>query len=83
MATTVPRLDRPADQPRMQATDATRIVASVFGVLAGLAGIEHGVGEMLQGSVQSTGFAIESWPQSAALEVLAGEPAITIIPNRS
>lgn len=54
---------------------------SVFGVLAGLAGIEHGVGEMLQGSGRPAGLMIESWPHSAALEVLGGEPAMTIVPN--
>jgi hypothetical protein len=36
---------------------------------------------MLQGPVQPTGMVIESWPHSAAMEVLAGEPAMTIIPS--
>ncbi|SFR27632.1 hypothetical protein SAMN04488564_111145 [Lentzea waywayandensis] len=60
---------------------ALRIVISTFGVLVGLAGIEHGVGEILQGSVRPGGLVIESWPDSAALEILGGEPALTVIPN--
>jgi hypothetical protein len=63
------------------ATSATRTVVSTFGLLAGLAGIEHGVGEILQGSVRPEGPAIESWPDSKAFEILGGEPAMTVIPN--
>jgi hypothetical protein len=53
----------------------------MFGLLAGLAGIEHGGGEILQGSVRPEGPVIESWPDSKAFEILGGEPALTIIPN--
>jgi len=60
---------------------ATRTVVSTFGLLAGLAGIEHGVGEVLQGSVRPDGPVIESWPDSKAFEILGGEPALTVIPN--
>ncbi|RSM49362.1 hypothetical protein DMB66_44880 [Actinoplanes sp. ATCC 53533] len=60
---------------------ATRAVVSTFGLLAGLAGIEHGIGEVLQGSVSPAGLAIESWPDSKAFEILGGEPALTVIPN--
>jgi hypothetical protein len=60
---------------------ATRTVVSTFGLLAGLAGIEHGVGEIFQGSVGPEGPVIESWPHSKAFEILAGEPAMTVIPN--
>jgi hypothetical protein len=60
---------------------ATRTVVSTFGLVAGLAGIEHGVGEILQGSVRPEGLAIESWPDSKAFEILGGEPALTVIPN--
>jgi hypothetical protein len=62
-------------------TAATRIVVSTFGVLVALAGIEHGVGEILQGSVRPAGLAFESWADSEAFEILGGEPAMTIIPN--
>jgi hypothetical protein len=34
---------------------AARIVASIFGALAGLGGLTHGIGEVLQGNVASDG----------------------------
>jgi hypothetical protein len=61
--------------------NATRIVATTFGVLAGLAGLEHGIGETLQGNIAPNGMMIESWPESETLRILGGEPAMTIIPN--
>jgi hypothetical protein len=60
---------------------ATRATVSTFGALAGLAGIEHGIGEMLQGNKAPDGMMILSWPGSALFRILAGEPAMTIIPN--
>lgn len=62
-------------------SNATSRVVAVLGALVGAAGIEHGVGEMLQGSVRPDGLLIESWPDAAALEVLSGEPAMTVIPD--
>jgi hypothetical protein len=61
--------------------NATRIVATTFGVLAGLAGLEHGIGEVLQGNRAPAGIVIESWPDSELMRTLSGEPAMTIIPN--
>jgi hypothetical protein len=81
-STTATALTRePARNRDEMATSATRTVVSTFGLLAGLAGIEHGVGEILQGSVRPEGPVIESWPDSKAFEILGGEPALTIIPN--
>ncbi|HEX6129608.1 MAG TPA: hypothetical protein VF071_11365 [Candidatus Limnocylindria bacterium] len=60
---------------------ASRIVVSAFGAVVAFAGLEHGVGELLQGPVTPTSWAIESWPNAAAFEILAGEPAMTIVPN--
>jgi hypothetical protein len=60
---------------------AVRVSISTFGVLAGVAGIEHGIGEMLQGSTRPEGLVIQSWPGSPAFELLSGEPAMTVIPN--
>jgi hypothetical protein len=65
----------------MRSRNATRVTVSTFGALAGLAGIEHGVGEVLQGSVDPGGVMILSWPDSELFRSLAGEPAMTIIPN--
>lgn len=60
---------------------ATRSAVSAFGVLAALAGIEHGTGEILQGPVAPPSPVFESWPDAAAFAVLSGEPAMTLIPN--
>ena len=43
------------------ARNATRTTVSAFGVLAGLAGVEHGVGGVLQGSVDPDGIVFETW----------------------
>jgi hypothetical protein len=56
-------------------------VISVFGVLAGLAAIEHGIGEINQGSIRPAGLLIQSWPNTEAFAILAGEPALTVLPN--
>ena len=61
--------------------NATRVTVSTFGVLAGIAGIEHGIGELLQGNVAPNGLVIESWAGSELFRILAGEPAMTLIPN--
>lgn len=60
---------------------ATRITVSAFGALVGLAGIEHGIGEILQGNIAPEEIMILSWPDAAFFRVLAGEPAMTVIPN--
>jgi cation transport ATPase len=60
---------------------ASRISISAFGVITAFAGIEHGIGEILQGNHAPAGVIIESWPGSPFFRMLAGEPAMTIIPN--
>ncbi|HET9672835.1 MAG TPA: hypothetical protein VFQ40_08320 [Actinomycetota bacterium] len=60
---------------------ATRIVVATFGTLAALAGIEHGIGEILQGPGAPGGLMIRSWPDAEAMDVLQGEPALTVIPD--
>jgi hypothetical protein len=60
---------------------ASRTSISAFGVIVSIAGIEHGIGEILQGNHAPDGVMIESWPGSPFFRMLAGEPAMTIIPN--
>jgi hypothetical protein len=60
---------------------ATRVVVAALGALVGLAGVEHGIGEVLQGPVRPDGLFILSWPDAAALEILSGEPAMTLVPD--
>jgi hypothetical protein len=56
-------------------------VAATFGVLAGLGGIRHGIGEVLQGNVAPDGMLIESWTQGPLATNMGGEPGLTIVPN--
>ena len=60
---------------------AARVVSSTFGILAGLGGIWHGIGEVLQGNVAPDGIVIESWTQGPIATNMGGEPGMTIIPN--
>lgn len=58
-----------------------RITVSTFGALAGLAGLEHGIGEVLQGNTAPERMIILSWPESEWFAILAGEPAMTLVPS--
>lgn len=60
---------------------ATKVTVSTFGALMGIAGIEHGIGETLQGNIAPDGIMFPSWPRSAFFRIVAGEPAMTIVPN--
>jgi hypothetical protein len=60
---------------------ATTILSSTLGILAGIMGIEHGIGEVLEGNRPTDGVFILSWPDSAFFEIMSGEPAMTLIPN--
>jgi hypothetical protein len=60
---------------------ATRITISTFGALVGLVGVEHGLGEALQGGRAPAGIMIQSWPGSAFFHILGGEPALTLLPD--
>jgi hypothetical protein len=39
--------------------NATKVTVSTFGVLAGLGGIRHGIGEVLQGNITPSGIISE------------------------
>lgn len=43
--------------------------------------MEHGIGEMLQGSHKPESLLIVSWPDSSFFSILGGEPAFTIVPS--
>lgn len=60
---------------------ACRATATAFGVLAGLGGITHGIGEVLQGSVPLEGVWLESWTSGPIAEHMGGEPGITVLPT--
>jgi hypothetical protein len=60
---------------------AAKLTASIFGVLAGLGGLTHGIGEVLQGNVKPEGIIINSWVEGPIATNMGGEPGMTIIPS--
>jgi len=60
---------------------ACGVTASVFGVLAGIGGATHGVGEVLQGAVPVEGIALDSWTTGPIARNMGGEPGITLLPT--
>jgi hypothetical protein len=68
----------PHEQERLT---SLRNLAAVCGGLAGLGGITHGVGEMLQGSRPPSGIVFDSWADGRIAQNLGGEPAMSVIPN--
>ena len=62
-------------------TSALRTTASVFGVYAGLLGMEHGFFETLQGNVATKGMKILAVGPPGLPFPFGHEPAMTLIPN--
>jgi hypothetical protein len=60
---------------------ATRIVASAFGILVGLAGIDHGIFEILQGDVKPDDLMIAAIGPAQRFWEYGTEPALTVIPS--
>jgi hypothetical protein len=60
---------------------AARLTASIFGVLGGIGGLTHGIGESLQGSVAPGGLYFPSWAQGPIADHMNGDPALSLIPN--
>jgi len=54
---------------------------SVYGCIAAAAGAEHGVGELWQGAGRPEGLVFASWAGSPFFAILAGEPAMSLIPS--
>lgn len=60
---------------------ASGATATVFGVLAGIGGMTHGVGEVVQGDTPVEGVALESWTTGPIARNMGGEPGLTILPT--
>ena len=62
---------------------ATRIVATSFGIIAGIAGLEHGYFEFLQGNTKTVSLMFASMGSPCVPERIwhGCEPAMTILPN--
>jgi hypothetical protein len=63
--------------------EATRVVASLFGLFAGFGGPEHGYFEILQGNVRPEGLMIASMGPPCDPETVWNlcEPAMTVVPS--
>jgi hypothetical protein len=68
-------------KPQKPSTSATRVIASTLGAFVGLAGMEHGFFEVLQGSVKTNGLVIDAIGSAQKMWIGATEPALTIVPN--
>lgn len=55
--------------------------AGVFGTLAGLGSLTHGIGEILQGDVPRASFWLPSWMVGPIAEHLDGDPAVGVLPT--
>jgi hypothetical protein len=60
---------------------ATKTIVSTMGVLLGIAGIDHGFFETLQGNQPTTGFIIQAIGPAQRIWVHGTEEAFTLIPN--
>lgn len=56
-------------------------LAAICGVLAGVGGAVHGVGEIAQGQRRVDGIVIDSWASGPIADNLGGEPAMTLAPT--
>lgn len=66
---------------RINDNRATRSVAAATGVLVGVAGIEHGILEVLQGNIETPGVQIDAIGPQQRMWEYAGEFALTLVPN--
>ena len=58
-----------------------RTIGMIFGVMAGLGGLRHGIGEIRQGNVSPESIPFDSWTQGPISSYMDGEPALSVIPN--
>jgi hypothetical protein len=65
----------------LQTNHATRVVASTLGIFVGLAGIDHGIFEILQGNLATDSVMIAAIGPSQRFWQYGEETALTIIPN--
>lgn len=60
---------------------ATKVTASTLGVLVGLAGIDHGIFEILQGNIATSEIMIAAIGPAQRFWLYGEETALTIVPN--
>jgi hypothetical protein len=81
MTASIHRSPALAQSEERSTLSAARSTAAIFGILAGLGGLVHGVGEVLQGNVKPEGLVIDSWTQGPIASNMGGEPGMTVVPN--
>jgi peptidoglycan/LPS O-acetylase OafA/YrhL len=64
-----------------RSVDATRLIASGLGVVAGLSGLDHGFFEALQGNTATNGLFVQAIGPAQRMWVYGTEDAFTIVPN--
>lgn len=62
-------------------TEVILWLAVPCGVLAGIGGFTHAIGEVLQGGASPSGIVFDSWTREPMATNLGGEPAMTLVPN--
>lgn len=65
----------------LKTKSAIKTVAKTLGVLVGLAGVEHGFLEILQGNTKPEGLIIDAIGPSQRIWEYSSETALTVIPN--
>jgi len=66
---------------RNEMNRATRIIVATIGVMLGIAGMDHGFFETLQGNTPTNGLIIQAIGDSQQMWLYGTEEAFTIIPN--
>ena len=60
---------------------ATKALTTTLGILVGLAGVEHGILEILQGNVRPNGIMVDAIGPEQKLWKFASETVLTIVPS--
>ncbi len=71
----------PVGRPRRRVEPGLATAARLWGGLAGIGGLVHGVGELVQGNVATTSLFIASWTTGPIADNLGGEPGLTVVPS--
>jgi hypothetical protein len=72
---------RAASRPAFEDLNATRIIATIMGVIFGISGMNHGFFEALQGNTPTGGLFIYAIGEAQRFWPLGTEDAFTIVPN--
>lgn len=58
-----------------------RMTAPFCGIIAGIEGAIHGIGEIRQGDARPSGLVFDSWVNGPIAEKMEGEPALSLVPH--